>query len=1123
MQATQADAVDVPIASEIHKGSRESEDNWSSEIEEIDSIVDISGKSLELSLFDGDGPVKASKSVEGLYVYRNVFNLIPKSLGSLGGRLKTLKFFANEVNLFPEELRDLIELETLQVRVCALGFNGLPLHKLKGLRELELSKAPLRPSSFPLLTEIAGLSCLTRLSVCHFSISYLPPEIGSLKKLEYLDLSFNKLKRLPEEMGFLIALKHLKVANNKLVELPLGLSLLQRLENLDLSRNRLTSLGALELSSMHKLQELNLQYNKLLSCCQIPVWICCKLDGNFEDESEELINSAVEMDVIESSSPDDEICPSNVTTNSSSSQVGSSSSMKCNAKRRLSKRWKRRQYLQQRARQERLNSSRKLKVDGNANVMTSKTDEGCRACGEAKSSKPPSKCDSGLICYTNKNKQSISENSTIETVVSSAEDDGIDSKGINLEDCSCSNISADSETNKKTEESDLPTCLVNLASGNKKRSSAVICTSIAKSKRHSDQFLGNPKPRKYPRSVDFQLDISRKYSAKSFCSVEEYLSDGFYDAGRDRPFMSLRNYKESLDLDSREVILVDRDQDEELDAITLSAQASVYRMKQLFGSRQHLDLIPDNNLLVASVLALFVSDHFGGSDRSSLVERARKNASGINYSKPFVCTCSTGNSESTMESSRESAETVEDILFREICEKSIRSIKARRDSVIVPIGSLQFGVCRHRALLMKYLCDRMDPPVPCELIRGYLDFFPHAWNAILVKKTGSWVRVIVDACRPHDIREETDPEYFCRYFPLTRVDAILTGDSNIASLSNFPTLSTCEEVEKVAKSSLILCKVGSAEAVAKVRTLELVEASIDVIKKFEYSCMGEVRILGAVKGHSCIIEMYGHQISSKWIQSSDGAPEHRVLQSAILMEYVQGGSLKRYIDQLSEAGEKRVPMELILTIARDLACGLKELHSKHIIHRDIKSENVLIDLGSKKDDGSPLVKICDFDRAVPLRSSLHSCCISHIGIHTPDVCVGTPRWMAPEVLHAMHERNPYGLEVDVWSYGCLLLELLTLQVPYFGLPDSDIHELLQNGERPPLSDELQVLVSMENPTEARNSKTLEGTTDAELEALSFLVDVYHKCTESNPADRPSASDLYPLLASKTSSFTSSCS
>lgn len=77
--------------------------------------------------------------------------------------------------------------------------------------------------------------------------------------MEYLDLSFNKLKTLPSEITSLEVLITMKVAHNKLVELPPAMTSLSRLENLDLSNNRLTSLGSLELSSMNRLQNLNLQ------------------------------------------------------------------------------------------------------------------------------------------------------------------------------------------------------------------------------------------------------------------------------------------------------------------------------------------------------------------------------------------------------------------------------------------------------------------------------------------------------------------------------------------------------------------------------------------------------------------------------------------------------------------------------------------------------------------------------------------------------------------------------------------------------------------------------------------------------------------------------------------------
>ena len=146
-----------------------------------------------------------------------------------------------------------------------------------------------------------------------------------------------------------------------------------------------------------------------------------------------------------------------------------------------------------------------------------------------------------------------------------------------------------------------------------------------------------------------------------------------------------------------------RKRDEELDAVMLAAQALVYNLKKLNGLNRHGNQVGVDNLQTASLLALFVSDHFGGSDRSAIVERTRKSVSGSNYNKPFVCTCSAGSSTSISSPTEPVANTIEDITLSKMSEKSLDSMKKRQNSIIIPIGSVQYGVCRHRALLFKVI------------------------------------------------------------------------------------------------------------------------------------------------------------------------------------------------------------------------------------------------------------------------------------------------------------------------------------------------------------------------------------------------------------------------------------
>ncbi|XP_060182618.1 uncharacterized protein LOC132612355 [Lycium barbarum] len=1081
------------------------DDNSSKMVSVFDSSFDISGKSLDFPLLEG-----VEGGVEGLYMYKNVFNLIPKSIGALG-KVKILKFFGNEVNLFPNgELRNLVELESLQVKVSLPGMSGLDLQKLKSLKELELCKVPSRPSAFPILRDIAGLKRLTKLSVCHFSIRYLPPEIACLTNLECLDLSFNKMRNLPVEVTHLSSLLSLKVANNKLIEVPPGLSSLQRLKSLDLSNNRLTSLENLDLLSMYNLQRLNLQHNKLLRCCSIPSRVCCNLEGNFIDLSkDDFTSSSSEMDVLEGDDQEtSEISSNGASITLSGHLCGSSSNHRC-FRPRKSKRWKRQYYLQQRARQERLNNSRKCGSCKHSELIDNSLVEG----------------SSSIVDHDTNDKELFAEEAECKDSLDSVVDEHIRLKEDHyVERSSC--VAPDSiETcidnqNCKTCDASVGS-LSDAADVVEESLSSEASNSPPKSKRHLDGVIDNPKPCKTRRPTDHS-EVSCKYSMMSFCGIDDYLPDGFYDAGRDRPFMSLRSYEQNLHLDSREVILVDRQRDEMLDAIALRAEALIFHFKQMDGLFKDREHVAVDNLQIASLLALLVSDHFGGSDRSNVVQRARKEVSGSNYSKPFVCTCPTGNDDITSMVTKDSPSVSGDVHFLDLCEKTLCSIKSRQNSIVVPIGSLQYGVCRHRALLMKYLCDRIEPRISCELVRGYLDFSPHAWNVIVVKRGESWVRMIVDACHPLDIREETDPEYFCRYVPLSRINVPVVPDGTPGQVSSFPSLSGSDKIHKAPSSTLIQCKLGSHETLAKVRTLEVSKSLADEIRNFEFNCIGEVRVLGVLNS-SCIVKYYGHQISSRWAPSSDGSSESRTLQSAILMEHIKGGSLKKYVDKLSNAGEKRLPVKLSVFIARDVTNALTELHSRHIIHRDIKSENILIDLDKKRADGTPTVKLCDFDMAIPLRSYLHTCCIAHNGIPPPDVCVGTPRWMAPEVFQAMKKRNIYGLGADIWSFGCVLLELLTLQLPYSESSELDIHNSLQAGKRSQLPEELEAMAASKSELEDL-AKSCSGSDldkkQSESRILRFLVSIYCWCTEKDPDDRPTAENLYNLLLTCANSLTS---
>ncbi|CAD5118898.1 DgyrCDS7572 [Dimorphilus gyrociliatus] len=127
----------------------------------------------------------------------------------------------------------------------------------------------------------------------------------------------------------------------------------------------------------------------------------------------------------------------------------------------------------------------------------------------------------------------------------------------------------------------------------------------------------------------------------------------------------------------------------------------------------------------------------------------------------------------------------------------------------------------------------------------------------------------------------------------------------------------------------------------------------------------------------------------------------------VVMEYLAGGALTDLVTNV------KMNEEQIATVLKSCLKSLAYLHSNGVIHRDIKSDSILL-----APDGR--IKLSDFgfcaqiSHELPKRKSL----------------VGTPYWMAPEVI----SRLPYGTEVDIWSLGIMLVEMVDGEPPFFNEP-----------------------------------------------------------------------------------------
>ena len=182
----------------------------------------------------------------------------------------------------------------------------------------------------------------------------------------------------------------------------------------------------------------------------------------------------------------------------------------------------------------------------------------------------------------------------------------------------------------------------------------------------------------------------------------------------------------------------------------------------------------------------------------------------------------------------------------------------------------------------------------------------------------------------------------------------------------------------------------------------------------------------------------------------------------MVLEYMDGGTLW-------ETLRKRPENVHFMSMSVQLARGMKYLHEKgEMIHRDLKSPNILLNSNGQ-------LKIVDFGLTL----------MGHAQHNNKTAEVGTLRWMAPEVM----THQPYSYSADVYSFGIILWELLTKDVPW--------RTLHIDGRLPPLA--------MFQALQAQKRPIIPSGTPKRIRKLVTA------CWHPDPESRPTFGEILTML------------
>ena len=204
-----------------------------------------------------------------------------------------------------------------------------------------------------------------------------------------------------------------------------------------------------------------------------------------------------------------------------------------------------------------------------------------------------------------------------------------------------------------------------------------------------------------------------------------------------------------------------------------------------------------------------------------------------------------------------------------------------------------------------------------------------------------------------------------------------------------------------------------------------------------------------------------------------------------VMQYIDGKTLKKFV------GGRALPLDQALEFSLEIVDALAEAHRRNVIHRDIKSSNIMLNERNQ-------LKILDFGLAKLVKpsgsgSSEHTAELTALG--SP---FGTASYMSPE----QAKGEPADARSDIFSMGIVMYEMLTGRLPFKGRTSVDVMHSVMHDEPEPLGDSApQRLQQIVSKALAKSPSARYQSTEVLLEDLRSLVRSHYAQSGVVPADK----------------------